>query len=224
MSLLQKFFGASPFGALAEHTRKVHECVGLLKPLSEALMSGDQQRIHDLHHVMSKTEYEADKIKNVIRDQISKVYLLSVGRHELLKFLSAQDDVADAAQDFAVVLRLRKTPFLEVLKEDFRAFVDQVIYVSELLLSTAEDIAVVAEAGFEGEQAQRVLATIDKVSEEEWRADKLERRFAEHYYGLEDQLDPITILFYDKYCQNLGTVANAAEKCAKLLRALIVGQ
>jgi predicted phosphate transport protein (TIGR00153 family) len=224
MSIVKKFFGTSPFGALAEHTKKVHECVKLLKPLCEAFIEGDHGKIETLHHEMSKTEHEADKIKNEIRVQISKVFLLSVGRHEILKFLSAQDDVADAAEDFAVVLRLRKTPFLDELREDFRALVDQVTIVSEHLLCVADDLAVLAEVGFEGEPAQRVLKTIEVISEEEWKADKMQRTFARHYYDIEDQLDPTTLVFYDRYCRTLGEVANSAEKCAKIMRSLIVGQ
>ena len=224
MSLVKKVFGTSPFGALAEHTKKVHECVELLRPLTEAFITGDYVRIEQLHHEISRTEHEADEIKNEIRDQISKLFMLSVGRHEVLKFLSAQDDVADAAEDFAVVLRLRKTALHKDLTDDFRAFVSQVISVSELLLGAADDLAVLAELSFEGEHADRVLKTIDKISREEWEADKLQRRFALHYYDIEDQLDPTTLVFYDRYCQRLGGVANSAEKCAKLLRTLIVGQ
>ena len=224
MSVVKRFFGTSPFGALAEHTKKVHDCVKLLLPLSEALIEGDHEKIVELHDEMSKTEHEADEIKNEIRDQISKVFLLSVGRHEVLKFLSAQDDVADAAEDFAVVLGLRRTTLHDSLKDDFREFVAKVIDVSERFLDIADDLAVLAEASFEGEHAEKVLAAIEKISEEEWEADKLQRRFAKHYYEIEDQLDPTTLVFYDRYCRLLGEVANCAEKCAKMLRALIVGQ
>jgi len=224
MSLVKKMFGTSPFGALAEHTKKVHDCVELLRPLVEAFIEGDHVQIERLHHKISQTEHEADEIKNEIRDQISKVFMLSVGRHEVLKFLSAQDDVADAAEDFAVVLRLRKTTLHKDLTEDFRAFVNQVISVSEHLLGVADDLAVLAEVSFEGEHAERVLKTIERISQDEWEADKLQRSFAVHYYEIEEQLDPTTLVFYDRYCQRLGGVANAAEKCAKLLRTLIIGQ
>ena len=57
--------------------------------------------------------------------------MLSVGGTRVLRFLSAQDDVADAAEDFAVVVQLRKTALHRDLREDFRAFVNQVISVSE---------------------------------------------------------------------------------------------
>lgn len=224
MSVVKKLFGTSPFGALVEHTKKVHACVKLLKPLSEAFMKGDRGKIESLHHDMAKLEYEADQIKNEIRDRISKVFLLSVGRAEILTFLSAQDDVADAAEDYAVILRLRKTSLPKELRADFRALVDQVTLVTDQLLNVAENLTVLAEVGFEGEAAQDVLKTIEQISEEEWKADKMQRSFARHYYSIEDRLDPTTLVFYDRYCQTLGDVANCAERCAKMLRAIIVGQ
>ena len=224
MGVLQKYFGTSPFSALAEHTQKVHDCVELLKPLAEAFVVGDHAKIEQLYHEISKTEHEADQVKSEIREQISKVFLLSINRHELLKFVSTQDDIADSAEDFAVILRLRNTSLPPELKDDFQTFVNQVIYVSEQLLGVADDLAILAEVCFEGELAERVLKTIETISEEEWKADELQRTFAEHYYSIEDKLDPTTLVFYDRYCRTLGDVANCAEKCARILRSLIIGR
>lgn len=38
-TIMQDLFGRSPFGALQEHTRKVHECTQLVKPLLEACIA-----------------------------------------------------------------------------------------------------------------------------------------------------------------------------------------
>ncbi len=170
---------------------------------------------------MSKTEHEADQIKTTLRDNISKMYFLSVGRQELSRFLAYQDDVADAAEDFAVVLLLRKTKLPEELKADFLEFVEQVISVSEQLLNLESDLSTLAEAAFTGEEAENVLKGIEKIGEEEWKADRLERKFARHLYTIEDKIDPITIFFVDKYCKTLGHVSNNAEKSAKYLRLII---
>ncbi len=221
MKVLDKFFAPSPFVHLHEHSKKVHECVELLRPLTNALLEEDYERIEELHNVMSKTEHEADQIKTELRDRISKMYFLSVGRSELSRFLAYQDDVADAAEDFAVVLLLRKTKLPEVLKTDFVAFVEQVINVSEHLMNIAERLSTLAEAAFSGEEAREMLEAIEKIGEEEWQADRLERKFARHLYSIEDTVDPITIFFLDKYCKTLGTISNAAEKAAKYLRLII---
>lgn len=222
MRLVGKFFGASPFKLLVEHTREVHECVKLVKPLTAALIAGDHEKIEALHHEMSSKEHEADLTKAQIRDNLSKMFLLSVGRYELDQFLSLQDNVADAAEDYAVVLLLRKTKVPRELNEDFVALVSQVVLVSEHLLSLSEELALLEEAAFTGVEARRVLSCIDNIGEEEWKADKLQRKFARRFYAMEDRLEPITIYFLDKYCHTLSQIANTAEKAAKFLRQLIV--
>ena len=221
MRVLSRFFAPSPFVQLHEHSKKVHECVELLRPLVKALLEEDHEKIEELHNLMSKTEHEADQIKTALRDTIAKMYFLSVGRLELSRFLAYQDDVADAAEDFAVVLLLRKTKLPEELKADFTEFVEQVISVSEQLLHVAEKLSALAEAAFRGRVAQNVLKTIERIGEEEWKADRLERKFARHLYSMEDKVDTVTILFLDKYCRTLSAVSNNAEKTAKYLRLII---
>ena len=221
MTVLDRIFGPSPFKQLYEHAQKVHECVKLLHPLADALLAENYEKIEELHNVMSRTEHEADQIKTQLRDAISNLHFLSVGRHELSEFLAYQDDVADAAEDFAVVLLLRKTKIPSELREDFMAYVEQVISVSEQLLELSEGLSTLAEAAFGGQEAQDMLAAIEKISAEEWKADRLEREFARHFYSMEDTLDPITIMFLDKYCKILGAVANNAERTAKYLRLVI---
>ena len=222
MSLLKKLRGSSPFKLVVEHTKKVHECVVLLRPLTEALLAGDYPGIEELHHQMSKAEHEADIIKAQIRERLSQIYLFSVGRNELNRFVGVQDDVADAAEDFSVVLLLRKTEIPSELKDDLSAFVEQVIKVSENLLEVAEELSLLAESAFAGEEAKRVIRAIDKIGEEEWKADKLQRKFARHFYSMEDQLDPVTLSFLDKYCCTLSAVANSAEKTSKYLKQIII--
>jgi len=221
MSLMDQFFGPSPFKLLVEHTRKVHECAALLRPIAEAILAKDYEKIENLHNQMSKTEHEADVLKNKIRDDLSHVYLLSVGRYELTRFLAYQDNIADSAEDFAVVATLRKTTVLPELEADFLTFVDQVIKVIEHLLELAEELSLLAETTFTGKEAERVLESVDKINEEEWQADRLQRKFSQHYYSLEDKLDPVTLYFYDKYCRTLSAVSNDAEKTAKYLRQVI---
>jgi predicted phosphate transport protein (TIGR00153 family) len=107
------------------------------------------------------------------------------------------------------------------VEEDFKNLVDQVIAVSEHLMNVAEKISTLAEAAFAGEEAREMLVEIDKISEEEWQVDQLERKFAQHFYSLEKQMDPITVMFLDKYCKTLARIANNAERTAKYLKIII---
>ncbi|KPK44804.1 MAG: hypothetical protein AMJ65_01970 [Phycisphaerae bacterium SG8_4] len=221
MGIIERFFAPSPFVQLHEHAKKVHECVELIRPLADALLAEDYDKIEELHYIMSKTEHEADDIKTELRDKLAKAYFLSVGQNELSRFLAYQDDIADAAEDFAVVLLLRKTKIPEELKPGFLAFIDQVISVSEQLMDLESELSTLAEAAFTGEEAENVLKGIERIGQEEWKADRLERTFARSFYDMEDKLDPITIMFLDKYCKRLSAVSNNAEKTAKYLRLII---
>jgi len=221
MGVFKRFFAPSPFLQLHEHAKKVHECVELLRPLTEALLAEDYEKIEELHNDMSRREHEADVIKTELRDSLAELYFLSVGQHELSQFLSYQDDIADAAEDYAVVLLLRKTKVPDELKADFTAFVNQVVKVSEMLIQLESELSTLAEAAFSGAEAKNVLKGVDKISEEEWKADRMERKFARHFYDIEDTLDPITVVFLDKYCKRLAEVANNAEKTAKFLRLIV---
>ena len=220
MGILDRFFAPSPFVKLHEHSKKVHECVKLLSPLANALLAEDYEKIEELHNLMSRTEHEADQIKTKLRDSITKLYFLSVGRQELSQFLAYQDDVADAAEDFAVVLLLRKTKIPKELQADFLAFVKQVISVSEQLMTLAEKLSTLAEAAFSGQEAQDVLKGVEKMREEEWKAERMERKVTLQFYSMEDKDEPITIVFLDKYYKTLGIVANNAEKTAEYRRLI----
>ena len=221
MSVLDRLFGKSPFGALVEHTKKVHECVELVRPLVDALLAKDFDRIHQLQDKMSETEYEADLVKTEIRQSLSKSVFLPVDRDDLSHYLAYQDDVADAAEDFAVVLSLRDTSIHEDLKDDLRVLSEQVIKVSEKMLAMANDLMTLAQEGFSGRHAEKVLEGTIELGEEEWKADRLQRQFAKHCYEIENDVKPMDLVFYDKICQNLSEIANKAENTGKFLNMLI---
>jgi len=221
MAWLSDLIGKSPFGAVAEHTRNVHACVEFLKEAADALVNDDRERIMHIHHEIARMEHEADKVKNEIRKQIYGRLFMSVDKDALARFLSAQDDVADRAMDFVVVLTLRPTKLDPELKDEFVNLVQAVVETSESLLVAALELKVLAERSFSGPQAEEILETISGVGEKEWTCDKLQRRFARHFYSLEDRLDPITLFMYDKWTRKLGQVADAAEKAGKYLRTMI---
>ena len=72
MALISEMFGRSPVSQLVEHARKVHECVELVKPLMEALIAEDYERIRYLQDKVSKIEYEADLLKHEIRGNLPR--------------------------------------------------------------------------------------------------------------------------------------------------------
>lgn len=222
MSLIHELFGKSPFGALIQHNKKVHECTRLVKPLMEACIAGKQDDIHKLQDEVSKLEYEADIIKHQIREHLPRRYFLPVERGDLNHFLHSQDEIADFVQDFAVVLLIRETRIHPDLADGFREFADQVLKTCDLLMEAAEQLDNLVEASFGGAEAGLVLEKVGGLNEEEWRADRMQRKLCQQIYALEKELDPVTILFYEKMLHALSGIANASENTGDVLRQMIV--
>lgn len=222
MSLIGELFGQSPFKALIEHTKKVHECVQLVRPLLEACINADYDGIHRLQDQVTKLEYEADVIKHEIREHLPRRFFLPVPREDLERFLHDQDNIADHCQDFAVILMLRQTKIHPDLVEEFRALREQVLKTTDILLAGAQDLDALASSSFGGAEAKQVLERIKCLGEEEWKADRLQRKLSRHIYVLEKDLDPVTIMFYEKIIYKMSRIANAAENTGDMLRQMIV--
>ena len=142
---ITELFGKSPFGPIVEHSKKVHECVELLWPLMEALVAEDYEQIIKLHSRMSRLEYEADLIKHEIRGFITQRSFLPVDRSDLINFLEHQEKIADHAEDFAVILTLRKTVVNSELHDHFFEYLHQIFQVSGCLLTAAVEFKNLAE-------------------------------------------------------------------------------
>ena len=222
MNIIQELFGKSPFGPLVEHTKKVHECVEVIRPLMEALVNEDYDEIRRLQDRVSRLEYEADTIKHSVRDHLSRRYFMPVNRVDLERFISSQDTIADKAQDFAVILTLRKTKLHPDIMDKFFDFVEQIFQVTGTLLTAAVELNNLAEASFSGAEAKVVLNLIKGLGEEEWKADRMARSLSKDVYSLEKELDPITIIFYEKMILTLGAIANEAENAGDMLRLMIL--
>lgn len=222
MSIIQELFGKSPFGPLVAHTKKVHECVEVLRPLMEALVNEDYTEIRRLQDKVSRLEYEADQIKHEIRESLPRRYFLPVDRVELDNYLHCQDKIADKAEDFAIILMIRKTKIHPHLMDKFFAFVDQVFQVTGTLLTAAVELQNLAEVSFSGAESKVVLAHLKGLGEEEWKADRLARSLSMDIYALEKELEPLTIVFYEKLLLTLSAIANEAENAGDMLRTMIV--
>jgi len=222
MRLIDQVFGGSPFGPLVDHAKKVHECVKLVKPLLEAIVEENYEEVHHLQDKVSRLEYEADQVKHQIREALPRRFFLPVARKDFDKFLSKMDGIADSVEDFAVVLMIRKTKIHTDIRKELFDFVEQVVLTSENLLQAAEELENLVETSFSGAEAKVVLDRLNSLGEDEWKADRMQRQISMKIHNMEEDLDPITIMFYEKMLGTLSEVANGAENTGDLLREMIV--
>lgn len=222
MSLLSNIFGKSPFGPLLEHTKKVHECVELVRPLCETWLRGDFDQIDDIHNQISRIEHEADVIKTTIRRNIGKAYFLAVERTDLLHFLHSQDAIADTVEDLAVILDWRNTTLPAELHEQVLGYVDLATKASEKLLKAADSMNVLVERAFGGPEQSKVLEDIEALNKQEWEVDRAARQLIKKMFTLEDRMSPVDIFIAMKIFEVIGDLANHAENTGEHLALMII--
>jgi len=224
MALLDKLFQKSPFGPVIEHAEKVYECLELINPLIKAWLREEWDELERLRNEISRKENEADQIKITIRNNLPKSLFYPVPRGDLLRVLSNQDNIADAAEDLSVVLTLRKTKLPGALTNDFQVFVDQVLETCRMLLKANEELNTLMEVSFTGPATEKVLKITDEIGTMEWKTDNRARELVKELIAMEDQLDPLTIIFLMKIIEVIGTLSNYAENCGDNLRHLILSR
>lgn len=221
MKTIDALFGHSPFEYMVEHARKIHECVNQIRPIADAILAGDMTRLQFLQEQVSKTEYEADLLKDSIRQELpQKSFFLPVAREDILNYVRQLDKMGDGVEDFAVVATFRKLDLPPELRTDFSALVDKTVQANEALLKLAEHLAVLQKEDFEGEDANRVLDEISEVCRLEWETDRLSQVCARRCYS-SDNIDPLTVILFEKLCMALTNIADHAENVGKNIRLMI---
>ena len=221
MSIISKLFGKSPFEPLHQHMLKVKACVGLVRPLMDAFLKGEQEKVKDVAKKIFKAEHDADIVKKEIRGRLPKSILLPVARGDILRFLKEQDNIADSAEDLAALLILRKTTVPEELKEKLKNFVDKVLETYEVAMTVSSEIKLLAETSFGGEEAHKVMELIEQLKVKEWEADKAQMNVAKKMFSIEKKLDPVSVMMWMHIFKELGTLANHAENAGDQMRLML---
>jgi uncharacterized protein len=221
--MLFDLFKKSPFGPLHQHMVKVRQCMELLRPLFEAVLEKqDQKKIETLVKKISKTEHEADEIKNEIRMSLPGRIFLPVNREDLLAYLKVQDDIADSIEDVSVLLTLKPLRVPDALRTSIYAFVDKVLEVFHYCEEAEAEFERTVSSGFGEAERSKVLAAVQRAEHAEWEADNAQNAAAKMLFSLEDEMRPTDVFLLFKLFGELGKVANHAEKTGDRLRQLLV--
>ncbi|TET73271.1 MAG: TIGR00153 family protein [Candidatus Aminicenantes bacterium] len=221
MSIISKLFAKSPFEPLYQHMLKVKACVDLVRPLMDAFLKGEQEKVKDVARKIFKAEHDADIVKKEIRSRLPKSILLPVARGDILRFLKEQDNIADSAEDLAALLILRKTTVPEELKEKLKDFVEKVLETYEMAMTVSSEIKLLAETSFGGVEAHKVMELIEQVKLKEWEADKAQMKVARKMFSIEKKLDPVSVMMWMHIFRELGTLANHAENAGDQMRLML---
>jgi len=221
MTHILDLFRKSPFEPLHEHMLKVKECINLLRPLFEAAVIGDREKMAEITQRISEVEHEADDIKTEIRRTVPKGIFLPVHRDDFLGYLKLQDDIADSIEDASVLLSVKSLAVPPELGEQILSYVDKVMDVCRRTDEATDRLKSLVEAGFAGKEAEKVVDLVESAEHAEWEADVAELETAKKLFALEDKLSPSDLFLWFHIFGVLGKIANHAEKTGDRLRRML---
>ncbi len=208
---LAKLLRKSPFKPLQEHMRVVAKCMDEFMPLFEALLEKDQNRVIEIAEKIDKSESEADEIKNGMRLKLPKTLFLPVARRDLLVLISEQDSIADSVENIAGILIAREMEVPEAMRALLMELIQATIDTFNKALKVIEELDQLLEVGFRGKYSSIVTDMVVDLKQTEEITDDLIKELDRILFSMEDQLKPVSVIFWYKLIKEIGEVANHSE-------------
>jgi uncharacterized protein len=220
MRTILSMFAKSPFKPLVSHIDTVNECVNLITPLFSAYKSKDYKKVEEIAKSISSFEHNADKIKDDIRQHLPQSIFLPVDKRDFMHLLSAQDDIADAVEDLAVLVRIKKIHIPDELCQPLMELVDYVVILANNACSMIRELEDLLEASFGGAEAEKIEKMASDLGKAEYEADKKQFLLAQKLFSLND-LSAADLFLLNELIKKLGGVADQSEKIGKTLRVFL---
>jgi len=213
----------SSFKDFQAHANQVKECINLLEPFLNSI-GKDYEESKKIAKEISNHEYEADKIKDSIRDNIGKSILMPVRKDFFLEILGIQDAISDTAEDISSLVITKESfiipeeifPFLKIiLKKSIETF-----NVYKKIVDSLDELL---EATFAGPQAHIIRDKISEVAKLEYETDKAQKIFLNEFFKIDEKLSKSDFLILAEISKKIGDIANISEKAANKIRLIILG-
>ena len=216
-----KLFGKSPIRPLQEHMNQVHACVGLLKPLFEAVMADDANEVVQAQAQITQLEHDADDKKKALRHDLPTGLFMPVDRRDLLDVLMMQDNMANQTKDIAGLIVGRQMRLPQTMHTLFPEYVARVIDASAQALNIINELDELVETGFRGIEVERVQDMIAELNKIESETDRIQVELRAILFGLEDDLRPTDVMFTYRLIEGVGQVADYAQRVGSRLQLLL---
>ena len=211
----------SPFKPVQAHMRVVSRCVAEMQPLFDAIIIKDREQVKALAVKIGELESEADQIKNEFRLHMPKRVLFAVARRDLLALIQQQDIIADTAEKIGQIVTQRVMEVPESIEEHLLNLVQRTTDICFQAAAMIEQLDELLAVGFGGKQSDLVSEMITNVKRDEHNIDFLIRDLNRTLFSIEDQLSPVSVMFWYKLIDLIGEISNQAENMGDRLMLFI---
>lgn len=187
----------------------------------EAVLKNDWDTANKIKDKIIAIEKEADLIKRDLRLHLPTGLFLPVARTDILELLSAQDRIANKAEDIAALIISRQMSIPKKLIPSFMPFLSRCLDASKQACTAINELDELLETGFRGSEVKIVEEMIVKLDEIEHDCDERLADIRHKIFELEKELPAIDVIFLYKLVQWIGELADHAQTVGGRLQILI---
>ena len=221
MRTIGGLFGRSAWGPLWEHLDKANECLKLLKRATVSFIDNDYKELNKLAKKISKLEKEADIIKENIRARLSRSLFSSVERSDILAWLRQQDGIADNCESIVKLFSIRKTVLAKELKLPLERLMNKVISIMDDAVEAVKLFCKTIDNEPSKKELDKLHSAIAKTQKGKDEASNLQIEFLKKLFGIEMEIDPISIVFLKDATEKIARIADRIENVGDLIRHII---
>lgn len=173
-------------------------------PFFEAVLKNDWDTANKIKDKIISIEKEADLIKRDLRLHLPTGLFLPVARTDILELLSAQDRIANKAEDIAALIISRQMSIPKKLIPSFMPFLSRCLDASKQACTAINELDELLETGFRGSEVKIVEEMIVKLDEIEHDCDERLADIRHKIFELEKELPAIDVIFLYKLVNGLA--------------------
>ena len=221
-TIIGKLFSAkSPFKNFQEHMELVKQCMEKLRVALEECLLKDGNDCNKVFNEVSEIEFQADQLKNHIRDTLPRSVFLPVSRTIFLEVLSTQDSLPDIAEDIGALYTMKPNLKLpEELKPLLSKLIDKVYQTFNQISSVVANLDVFLETSFGKKEHEKFIKMISELGKLEHEADIIQMELLRQFFAMEDKFTAGELYLWLNIFRKIADIANASEKLGNRIRVM----
>ncbi|QDA30354.1 TIGR00153 family protein [Thermococcus indicus] len=222
MQVWTKLFAKSPFKPLIKHADVVLNTVETLEKALQAWYACDYEGMREFAIEVDRLEDVADRIKEEIRDSLSSKLMMAVAREDVLIYLHMQDKVADAAEDTAKWLLVKKPDCVPTEAKDIILEMGmESIKAAKLVHEAIVQMDRVIESGFTEGEIKREYEIIRQIESVEKEIDGLDTKLMQLVFENADSMSWGDGFYILNIARTLSNISDKAKDAAERIRLMM---
>lgn len=223
MRSVLNIFVDSPFVPLEEHAKKGIEASLKLNEMMDAYFAGRDEETESLWREIGKLEHEADIIKQQFRTELPGSYIIQIDKADLLKFITAQDLIANCAEDAADWLILRPGKDIpEEVKKGFFELMEKTVECIHAYEAAIHELDPIHATSYSKTEIAKFLCCVPPVEELEHEVDVFETQLRKIIFKHEKEIGGAGVYHLCELTKVISAVSDQTTESIDILIPMLL--